>query len=171
MFTPTCDRKTPYDPTDRAFPIVRCGECYTDVPGKDFDASGNSAIKAWNRRAPYPSNASLVEENERLRKAEAERDALRGAIKCGYWEASVYHCPPPRSKRDNPLKHSSTMHLPLKFISEDAALGYAAEVIRSGWANTTIVHRESAKPIASFVLSRNAIDALGRAALNGEETE
>lgn len=52
VLPPTCDRLTPYDPNDRAFPIVRCFGCITDVSGKDFDASGRSAVEMWNRRAP-----------------------------------------------------------------------------------------------------------------------
>lgn len=48
---PTCRRSDPYDPNSRAFPIVRCAGCFTDVPGKDWDISNASAIEAWNRRA------------------------------------------------------------------------------------------------------------------------
>lgn len=70
MIGPTCDRNTPYDPNDRAFPIVRCFGCITDVSGQDFDASGKTAIEAWNRR----SDAD----------AAAERDRLREAIKPAY---------------------------------------------------------------------------------------
>lgn len=51
MLGPTCDRNTPYNPADRAFPIIRCGGCFTDVPGKDFDASCKSAAERWNNRA------------------------------------------------------------------------------------------------------------------------
>jgi len=51
VLPPTCDRDTPYSAADRAFPVVRCSGCYTDVPGKDFDASSKSAVEAWNRRS------------------------------------------------------------------------------------------------------------------------
>lgn len=51
VLPPTCDRNTPYSAADRAYPVVRCSGCYTDVPGKDFDASSKSAVEAWNRRA------------------------------------------------------------------------------------------------------------------------
>ncbi|WP_431861477.1 Lar family restriction alleviation protein [Azospirillum sp.] len=48
---PTCTKATPYDPAHRAFPVVRCGGCGCDVPGKDWDDTRHSAIAAWNRRA------------------------------------------------------------------------------------------------------------------------
>ncbi len=54
VLPPTCDLDSPYDPNDRAFPIIRCMRCFIDVPGKDFDASGKTAIDHWNRRAPIP---------------------------------------------------------------------------------------------------------------------
>jgi hypothetical protein len=61
LLSPTCDRSTPYNPADRAFPVVRCGGCYTDVPGRDFDACGKSAIEAWNRRAAISDQERAVE--------------------------------------------------------------------------------------------------------------
>ncbi|NTG07186.1 hypothetical protein [Rhizobium rhizogenes] len=89
-------------------------------------------------------------------------EELIAALDGGYWQASVYHCPPPRSRRDNPLRNSTVMRLNPSFPNEDAALEYASKAIASGWAGTTIVHRESAKPLASFILSRDAIDVVGR---------
>lgn len=61
LLSPTCDRSTPYNPADRAFPIIRCGGCYTDVPGRDFDASGKSAVEAWNRRSALSDQERAVE--------------------------------------------------------------------------------------------------------------
>ena len=58
LFTPTCDRKTPYNPADRAFPIVRCASCFAEAHGTDWDQRGKTAIAAWNTRAalrPEPS--------------------------------------------------------------------------------------------------------------------
>ncbi|WP_158225419.1 Lar family restriction alleviation protein [Rhizobium sp. 11515TR] len=52
VLPPTCDRNTPYNENDRAFPIVRCLGCISDISGKDFDASCQSAIDNWNRRIP-----------------------------------------------------------------------------------------------------------------------
>lgn len=49
LYTPTCDRTTPYDPAHRAFPIVRC-RCGVEVAGHDWDHSGESAVDAWNTR-------------------------------------------------------------------------------------------------------------------------
>jgi hypothetical protein len=52
---PTCNRNDDYDHRDRAFPLVRCSECWATVPGEDWDQDGLSAIIAWNRR-PEESN-------------------------------------------------------------------------------------------------------------------
>lgn len=46
----TCDRSTPYNPADRAFPIVRCA-CGAEIAGENWSGV-DSAINAWNRRAP-----------------------------------------------------------------------------------------------------------------------
>lgn len=59
---PTCDRSTPYNPNDRAFPMIRCGGCYTDVPGKDWDSSGLTAVEAWNRRTAAPDLLTAAKE-------------------------------------------------------------------------------------------------------------
>lgn len=48
---PNCTKVSPDNPGDRAFPIVRCMGCITDVSGKDWDNSGQTAVAAWNRRA------------------------------------------------------------------------------------------------------------------------
>jgi hypothetical protein len=63
MLGPTCQRHDEYDPNTRAFPIIRCGGCFTDVPGTDWDNSGNSAVAAWNRRA---AEAELAGELRRM---------------------------------------------------------------------------------------------------------
>jgi hypothetical protein len=74
VLSPTCDRKTPYNPADRAFPVVRCASCDVEVPGKDWDQSCKSAIAAWNRR-PHP-------------------DAPAGDHRCHECgEAVLYECP------------------------------------------------------------------------------
>ena len=53
---PTCTKATPYNASDRAFPVVRC-RCGAEVPGDDWDKSGQTAIAAWNRRAPDARDA------------------------------------------------------------------------------------------------------------------
>ena len=68
--SPTCDRTTPYNPHDRAFPIIRCLGCFTDVPGENFDATGKSASAAWNRRASDARIAALEAQVEGMREAE-----------------------------------------------------------------------------------------------------
>jgi Lar family restriction alleviation protein len=51
VFPPTCTIDDPYDPADRAYPIVSCYGCFTDVPGKDWDRSQKTAVEKWNTRA------------------------------------------------------------------------------------------------------------------------
>lgn len=52
VLPPTCTPKSPYNPADRAYPVLRCGGCGASVPGEDWDTLGASAVAAWNRRAP-----------------------------------------------------------------------------------------------------------------------
>ncbi len=66
---PTCTKATPYNASDRAFPVVRC-RCGAEVPGDDWDKSGKTAIAAWNRRAPDARDARIAE-------LEAELAALK----------------------------------------------------------------------------------------------
>ena len=53
--SPTCWRSDPYDAEDRAMPVARCMTCFAEVMGETWDATCNSAIAAWNRRAPISS--------------------------------------------------------------------------------------------------------------------
>lgn len=46
----TCDKNTPYNPADRAFPVARCGQCGAEAPGKDWGRPETAAEK-WNARA------------------------------------------------------------------------------------------------------------------------
>lgn len=46
----TCDKNTPYNPADRAFPIARCGQCGAEALGKDWGKPETAAEK-WNARA------------------------------------------------------------------------------------------------------------------------
>lgn len=48
-FPRTCDRRTPYNPADRAFPQVRC-HCGISVDGTDWTGI-ETAIEKWNRHA------------------------------------------------------------------------------------------------------------------------
>lgn len=59
---PTCTERSPYNPADRAFPVVRCAECLAEAPGEDWDHTKASAIAAWNRRAPDPSREAVIAE-------------------------------------------------------------------------------------------------------------
>jgi hypothetical protein len=52
----TCDKSTPYDPADRAFPVVRCMTCFAEVQGKNWTGAA-TAIAAWNRRAPVSEDS------------------------------------------------------------------------------------------------------------------
>lgn len=47
---PNCTKDTPYDPRDRAYPLVRCAECHCEVTGDNWDKSGKTAIANWNNR-------------------------------------------------------------------------------------------------------------------------
>lgn len=51
VFPRNCDKDTPYNPADRAFPIVRCRSCGADAAGDDWKGP-ETAIAKWNRRAP-----------------------------------------------------------------------------------------------------------------------
>ena len=55
---PTCTDKTPYNPADRFYPVIRC-RCGVEVSGKNDDYSDDSitARQAWNTRALSPSSA------------------------------------------------------------------------------------------------------------------
>uniref|UniRef100_A0A6M3MJH1 Putative restriction alleviation protein n=1 Tax=viral metagenome TaxID=1070528 RepID=A0A6M3MJH1_9ZZZZ len=68
LFKPTCDKYTPYDPSHRAFPMVRCS-CGVSISGSDWDESGKTAVAAWNRRSD-----ALVERVKEL------EEALRGLV-------------------------------------------------------------------------------------------
>lgn len=58
MFPPTCNKDTPYNAADRAYPIVRCMHCAAQANGNNWDQRGKSAIEFWNKRAtPDPAPA------------------------------------------------------------------------------------------------------------------
>ena len=78
LFPPTCNRSTPYDPADRAFPQVRCGGCHVSASGNNWDERGASAIKAWNTRASAPVPVVVAEEAVE-RAAKAHWDAENAA--------------------------------------------------------------------------------------------
>lgn len=70
VLAPSCTESAPYDPADRAFPIVRCRTCYAEAVGSNWDHSCSTAIAAWNRRAPVsalPGEAEVVGLVKRLR--------------------------------------------------------------------------------------------------------
>jgi hypothetical protein len=56
----TCEKDTPYDPLDTAFPIVRCGLCFSSSPGKNWSGE-RTAIDAWNTRTPDPMLEVMAE--------------------------------------------------------------------------------------------------------------
>ncbi len=65
----TCDKNTPYNPADRAFPIARCGQCGAEALGKDWGKPETAAEK-WNARA-------LLAEQART-----EPDLAPGVMRC-----------------------------------------------------------------------------------------
>ena len=58
----TCDRTSPHNPADFAYPRVRC-LCGAEVPGKDW-SDPSTAIYAWNRRAPCHGTGTVIDEGE-----------------------------------------------------------------------------------------------------------
>lgn len=51
MLPRICNRDTPYDPADRAFPVVQCRGCHARVAGENWGRP-ETAVEAWNRREP-----------------------------------------------------------------------------------------------------------------------
>lgn len=47
----TCDKDTPYNSADRAYPLVRCYGCGASAESDDW-TDIDTAINRWNRRAP-----------------------------------------------------------------------------------------------------------------------
>lgn len=61
----TCDKNTPYNPADRAFPIARCGQCGAEAVGKDWGKPETAAEK-WNARALLVEQAKDAAEDAEL---------------------------------------------------------------------------------------------------------
>lgn len=66
-FAPTCKRGSEYDPTDRAFPIVRCMDCFAEACGENWDNKCKTAINSWNLRDPATPSPALALAQEALR--------------------------------------------------------------------------------------------------------
>lgn len=113
VLPPTCDRNTPYSAADRAYPVVRCSGCYTDVPGKDFDASSKSAVEAWNRRAAL-SDKQAGEVKTKPLEWEGELGTEYAASILGLYSVWEGHYRPPGAhggiQADNP-KQAAQDHL------------------------------------------------------------
>lgn len=45
----TCNEKTPYNQSDRAYPVVVCYDCGGNMQGEDWGAQITAVIK-WNKR-------------------------------------------------------------------------------------------------------------------------
>lgn len=76
-----CNKNTPYNAADRAFPIVRCMACWAEIAGTDW-SEPRTAIAAWNRRAPLegekaePVASPVRDALANLISEQAEDDAL-----------------------------------------------------------------------------------------------
>ena len=76
-----CNKNTPYNAADRAFPIVRCMACWAEIAGTDW-SEPRTAIAAWNRRAPLegekaePVASPVRDAMANLISEQAEDDAL-----------------------------------------------------------------------------------------------
>lgn len=44
-----CNLNDEYDPTDRAYPIVKCTKCFAEAFGRNWSGI-ETAIEAWNKR-------------------------------------------------------------------------------------------------------------------------
>ena len=75
VYPRTCDKDTPYNPRDRAFPIVRCGGCGAEAAGKDWKGA-DTAIAAWNTRAVL---APIVPQGWKLVPMEPTPEMVRAA--------------------------------------------------------------------------------------------
>ena len=80
----TCDKNTPYNPADRAFPVARCGQCGAEALGKDWGKPETAAEK-WNTRA-------LLAEQAQEPKAEdaPSDDELKDLAHSAYEEAMSF---------------------------------------------------------------------------------
>ena len=78
VFPRTCNKDTPYNPADRAFPIVRCSGCYGEAAGSNWSEPA-TAIAAWNRRTDplAASHQRLKEALEKLRSSCDDSDDAR----------------------------------------------------------------------------------------------
>lgn len=72
----TCNKDTKYNPADRAFPIVRCTQCFAEVCGKDWGEPA-TAIAAWNRRSSA-APVMLAALREALPFVESQEDVRDG---------------------------------------------------------------------------------------------
>jgi hypothetical protein len=68
---------------DRVYPIVRCGCCFLDIPGKndDFSMNADSAVEMWNTRAT--SEATVERDaawDDAIEAAEGLRDEIADII-------------------------------------------------------------------------------------------
>ncbi len=61
VIPPNCKRDDPYDTGDHAMPIARCLGCYAEATGENWDATCDSAIAAWNRRASLSAAEKMAE--------------------------------------------------------------------------------------------------------------
>lgn len=100
---------------------------------------------------------------ERIGALERENARL---LQSGCWTASIYHCPPPARKNDNPLRHSATIRVTGTFATEAEALAKAKAVIKDGRPTIDIfIHRPTAEASADFHVSQDALNAFARSAI------
>lgn len=69
----------------------------------------------------------------------------------GFWSASIF----------DQEKGGRLIHIDGRYNSEAEALTTAKSYIQSGWYSSYMI-RTPAKPVASYVLSRENIDEIGR---------
>ena len=91
----TCDKDTPYNPADRAFPVTRCGQCGAEAVGKDWGRP-ETAAAAWNRRALLAAQPAVQQpaEDDVFAALDLSPDTFRtegGAVNVGKLRAAIRH--------------------------------------------------------------------------------
>lgn len=78
----TCGKDTPYDPSNRAFPVVRCRSCFCEVPGENWTGE-ETTIKKWNTRTtPEPGWLPIEDAEEEIILIVTDWERVAFAEKC-----------------------------------------------------------------------------------------
>lgn len=99
----------------------------------------------------------------RAARAEGHREGMEKAATGGYWSAGVFHEPPNRRGKRDGLS-GEIVRVDGKFATEQEAVAAAQAVIAHGRPRIDkFIDKQTARPNVHFELSRDAVDAIGRA--------